>query len=144
MKLYLIGSLRNPAIPEIANAIAELGVEVFADWHCAGEKADDSWQAHETARGKTYAQALEGYAANHVFSFDKHHLDTSDMAVLVLPAGKSGHLELGYMAGRGKPCWILFDQNPPRWDVMVKFANVAFDLPSLLNSIRSTICSSSG
>jgi nucleoside 2-deoxyribosyltransferase len=39
-----------------------------------------------------------------------------------MPAGKSAHLELGYMIGRGKPCFVLFDEEPERWDVMYQFA----------------------
>jgi nucleoside 2-deoxyribosyltransferase len=41
-----------------------------------------------------------------------------------MPAGKSGHLELGYMIGCGKPCIIYFNEEPDddRWDVMVQFA----------------------
>ena len=46
-----------------------------------------------------------------------------DIAVLVLPAGKSGHLELGYMIGSGKRGYILFDDDVEdcRWDVMYQF-----------------------
>jgi nucleoside 2-deoxyribosyltransferase len=39
-----------------------------------------------------------------------------------MPAGKSGHLELGYFVGRGKPAFILFDEVPTRFDVMHQFA----------------------
>ena len=65
---------------------------------------------------------MSGHAANHVFHFDLKHLDDSDVAVLFLPAGKSGHLELGYVLGKGKRGYILLD-NPERWDVMYKFAH---------------------
>ena len=130
--IYLIGSLRNPEIPRIGNYIRSLGVEVFDDWFAGGKIADDEWQEYETTRKRDYASALKGYAADHVFAFDKHHLDRSHAGILVLPAGKSGHLELGYLAGQGKPTYILFDQVPERWDVMYKFATeVFFDLEDL-------------
>jgi nucleoside 2-deoxyribosyltransferase len=61
-----------------------------------------------------------------VFEFDKFHLDRCDAAVLLMPAGKSAHLELGYMRGKGKPGFILFDEEPERYDVMVKFATDIF------------------
>ena len=38
-----------------------------------------------------------------------------------MPAGKSGHLELGYMIGQGKPCFVFFEEEPERWDVMHQF-----------------------
>lgn len=137
MKVYIIGSLRNPVIPEVANQLRKLGHDVFDDWYSAGEKADDSWQAYETARGNTYQEALKGHAAKHVFGFDKSHLDSADVGVLVLPAGKSGHLELGYLAGRGKLTYVLFDKSPERWDVMYQFASgVCFSFDELISTIR--------
>ena len=121
MKLYLIGSLRNPEIPKISQEIREAGIEVFDDWYAAGPEADDYWKKYEEERGRSYVEALEGYAAEHVFEFDKYHLDRCDGCILALPAGKSGHLEAGYMVGRGKPTYILLD-TPDRWDVMYQFA----------------------
>jgi nucleoside 2-deoxyribosyltransferase len=132
--------LRNEAIPEIANRLEAAGFEVFADWFAAGPIADDSWKAYEKARGKTYKEALNGYAAKHVFDFDLYHLNRSNAGVLVLPAGKSGHLELGYLMGQGKPGYILFDKEPDdfRWDVMYKFAKgVCFNVDELIEELKA-------
>lgn len=139
MKLYLIGSLRNPEIPRIGNKLRELGFDVFDDWFAAGPEADDYWKEYEEERGGDYFQALKGIACNHVFGFDQHHLDTCDMAVLVLPAGRSGHLELGYVAGQGKPTFILADEElgKSRWDVMYRFAtDVSRDEAEMLAYLR--------
>jgi len=122
MIIYLIGSLRNPEVPLYAKALREAGHEVFDDWFAAGPEADDYWRDYEIQRGHSFIQALDGYAANHVFEFDKHHINRADAAVLVLPAGKSGHLELGYAIGLGKLGYILLDNNPERYDVMYRFA----------------------
>ena len=124
-KIYLIGSLRNPEVPKIAKRIRELGFEVFDDWYAAGPEADDKWRDYEKARGHTYKEALKGFAADHVYKFDLKHLNECDMAVLHLPTGKSGHLELGYVIGKGKIGYILLD-NPERWDVMYLFARGVF------------------
>jgi hypothetical protein len=124
--IYLIGSLRNPKVPEIANQLRERGLNVFDDWYAAGETADDSWRDYEKAKGLTFMEALKGAAARNVFEFDKRHLQLSDAVVLVCPAGKSGHLELGWMLGQGKPGFILLD-NPDRWDVMYQFATLVTD-----------------
>src|SRR5205814_161576 len=85
--IYIIGSLRNPEIPSIGNAIRQLGYDVFDDWHAAGPTADDEWTRYEKIRNHSYAEALAGRAAGHVFSFDKSHLDRCDAAVLALPGG---------------------------------------------------------
>ena len=87
----------------------------------AGPTADDNWRDYEKAKGNSYMQALDGFAAGNVFSFDKRHLETAHSVLLVLPAGKSAHLELGWCLGKGKPGCILLD-SPERWDVMYKFA----------------------
>ena len=141
--VYLIGSLRNPEVNRIAAAIRELGYEVFDDWTAAGSFADDSWRDYEKQRGHTYPQALQGFAAKHVFAFDKFHLDRADIAVLLMPAGKSGHLELGYFLGKGKPGYVMFDQEPERFDVMYQFARGVFleeqGLLDALAELRRTI-----
>jgi nucleoside 2-deoxyribosyltransferase len=124
--VYLIGSLRNDRIPAIGNALRDAGFEAFDDWYGAGHEADDKWRDYENLRGRDHKEALYGFAARHVFAFDKFHLDRCDYAVLVMPAGKSGHLELGYFVGRGKPGFILFDDVPERYDVMHNFATDVF------------------
>ncbi len=126
MRIYLIGSLRNIMIPGIAARIRTLGFDVFDDWYAAGPEADDYWQKYEKERNHDFAEALAGHAAKHVFEYDRHHLDDCSIGVLVLPAGKSGHLEAGYLIGQGKPVYILLDQEPDRYDVMYKFANGIF------------------
>ena len=134
--IYLIGSLRNPAIPALGNLLREQGFDVFDDWYAAGPGADDCWKDYSEARGQSYAAALEGYAAQHVFSFDRKHLDRCDAAVLVYPAGRSCGIEFGYMIGQGKPGWVLLDA-PDRWDVMVKFATGwSFSPDELVHSMR--------
>ena len=122
-KVYIIGSLRNPEVPELAKQIRELGFEVFDDWHGTGPEADDYWQKYEENRGRPYHEALYGYAATNTFEFDKSHIDAADIGILLLPAGKSGHLEIGYMTGQGKRTYILFNDTPERWDVMYRFVN---------------------
>jgi len=100
MKIYLIGSLRNTRIPDIANALAsdpQLGEhEVFADWFSPGPEADGFWKAYEERRGRNFLEAIKGPHAKHVFDYDKKWLDWAEVAVLALPAGRSAHLELGY------------------------------------------------
>lgn len=134
--VYLIGSLRNPLIADIANKIeAATGYEAFASWFAAGPEADDRWRDYEKARNPTggVREAVYGYAAEHCFEFDKKHLERADAVVLVMPAGKSGHLELGWALGKGKKGFILFDQEPERYDLMLRFADgIATSLDELV------------
>ena len=86
--IYLMSGLRNrKEVIKLANRIEkEIGIEVFDDWLSPGKHADDHWKEYERARGRTYKQALEGYAAQHIFAFDKFHLDRCDGCILLLPA----------------------------------------------------------
>lgn len=129
--------MRNPRVPEVAKALRGAGIDAFDDWYSPGELADDRWQAYEKARGRTYREALAGYHAQHVFALDKMHLDRCAACVLVAPAGKSGHLELGYMIGRGKPGYILLDGEPDRFDIMTLFATGIFEsVDDLLEALK--------
>jgi len=135
--VYLMGALKNPKIPVIGNELRKMGFDVFDDWFSPGPEADDFWRKYEKVKGTSYKEALDGWAAKHIFEFDKSHLDRCDMAVLAMPAGKSCHLELGYMIGCGKPCWVLFDNEPERWDIMYRFANgVFFDIEELKEELK--------
>ena len=135
--VYLIGSLRNPKIPLLGVELRKLGFDVFDDWHGVGPEADDHWQAYEKIRGRSYGDALVGRANFHTFEFDKANLDRCDIAVLVMPAGKSGHLELGYAIGQGKTGLVLFEEEPERWDAMYLFADaVFFDWDKFIDSMK--------
>ena len=134
--IYLIGSLRNPKVPEVANTLRAQGYDVFDDWFAAGPEADDFWKTYSQARGEDYETALRGYAAKHVFNFDKYHLNRCDAAILVYPAGRSCGIEFGYAIGQGKPGWVLLD-SPDRWDIMVKFATGwYFDMDNLVKAVQ--------
>lgn len=141
--IYLIGSLRNPEVPVFAEQLRAAGFEVFDDWYAAGPEADDRWRDYEKGRGHSFIEALDGHAANHVYHYDRSHLDRADAAVLLLPAGKSGHLELGYIMGAGKPGYIVLGDEPERFDVMYRFANQVFNhkgLDKLVEQLRSDLC----
>ena len=52
--IYVIGSLRNEQVPNIANKLRKAGHEVFDDWYAAGPEADDYWQTYEKGKGHVY------------------------------------------------------------------------------------------
>lgn len=135
--IYLIGSMRNPKVPILANELRKAGFDIFDDWYSPGKNADDEWQAYEQARGRTFREALEGEHAWDVFEFDRSHLDSCDKAVLVAPAGKSAHIELGYIIGSGKPAYVYMEHEPERFDIMYRFATgVCISIPELILALH--------
>lgn len=135
--IYLAGSLKNPLIPDVGNALREAGYDALDDWWAAGPDADDYWRTYERYRGRNYIDALGGRAAQNIFHFDQAYLDLADAVVLVSPAGKSTHLELGYALGSGKPGFILEENEPSRYEVMPNFAwRICSSLEELIESLN--------
>jgi nucleoside 2-deoxyribosyltransferase len=138
--IYVAGSLRNPNMLDIRDRLTDALPEhqVFMDWYAAGPEADDHWKAYYQSKGLDYLSALKEPASVNVYNFDKKFIDQSDYMVLVLPAGKSGHMELGYQIGRGKHGIILLDgsSSEERWDIMYQFASlVTYDLKEVMKYI---------
>ncbi len=126
-KIYLIGSLRNKYVTYAANLLREDGHEVFDNWHAAGPKADEHWREYEEQRGHSFIEALDGPTAENNFALDMKWLRWCDTGILVLPAGRSGHMELTWLAALGGVgTHIVLDpeeeDNPERWDLMYKLA----------------------
>ena len=140
--IYVIGSMRNPEVLRVAKMLRAAGFDVFDDWFSPGEQADDKWQEYERDRGRTYEEAINGFHAKHVFELDYNHLRRCHAAVLVMPAGKSAHIELGWVVGKGKPAFVLFDKEPERYDIMYRFAytsggSVCFNDAGLMYAINN-------
>jgi nucleoside 2-deoxyribosyltransferase len=57
-----------------------------------------------------YLTALTSDEAKRGYRFDKDALDWCDTRVLLLPCGRSAHLEAGYAIGRQKPTFIVLDE----------------------------------
>jgi len=124
--IYVIGSMRNPRIPIVAEMLRAIGWDAFDDWYSPGHECDDRWQDYERQRGRTFREALEGHHAKHAFALDEQHIERCDAGLLVLPAGKSAHIELGVFRGMKKPRYILMNGEPERFDLMYRFATKIF------------------
>lgn len=137
--IYIIGSLRNKNVSAIANKIRKINKEweVFDSWLAPGPHADDFLRDYAKGKGLTYKETLQDWAATHIFAFDKKHITRSTDVVLVMPGGKSAHLELGWALGRGKRGYVLFDKEPKRIDIMYQFAtDIFFNFDELAEELK--------
>lgn len=125
--VYVAGSLRNPRIVEVGNMLRAQGYDAMDEWFSGGPEADDYWKKYEQARGRNYKDAVKGRAAQNIFLFDQAHIDLADAFVLVLPAGKSGHMELGRALSNGIPTFLLMDDADARYEVMPGLADAVCD-----------------
>ncbi len=105
-KIYVASSWRNQEQPKIVDALRGEGHEVY-DFRNPAQgnngfgwrQIDPDWIGWSPAK---YAQLIFHPVALSGFKFDKDGLDWCDTCVLVLPCGRSAHLEAGYAAGQGK------------------------------------------
>jgi len=140
LSIYLIGALKNELrIPEIGNSLRTEGYDVMDEWITPGEHADENWQRYEKIRGRNYKEALKGRAATNIFMFDRSYIDVFDVAILIMPCGKSGFLELGYAKGRSKKTFIFLDgKDPERYDIMPNFADkICLTLEELIQELKT-------
>lgn len=112
MKVYLASSWRHPDLDAIRNALRGQGIEVY-DFR---EQGGFNWRdvlGCDPARISQYEvlAALSRPEALAQFNVDLEALQECDVLLLVLPSGRSAHLEAGYFAGRGKPVFTLFAPN---------------------------------
>ena len=71
---------------------------------------------------------LEDERSKRAFQEDKKWLDWAEVCLLILPAGKSAHLEAGYAKGQGKQLIIWQNEYPKgEFDVMYGFADLITD-----------------
>ena len=137
--IYVIGSLRNKIVPDMANKlrVANKDWEIFDSWYSPGPHADDYLRDYCKGKGLSYKQTLQDYAANHIYEFDKKHIKRATDVVMIMPAGKSGHLELGWGLGQGKRGYIFFSETPKRVDVMYQFAtDIFFNFEELVEELK--------
>ena len=74
------------------------------------------------------------------FQEDRKMIDWADAVILILPSGRSSHLEAGYAVGRGKKLFILGGFERGEFETMYGFADGLYrfplDLPDLLNALK--------
>ncbi len=126
-RIYIASSWRNATgVRVLAPALRAAGHEVYA--FCeerAGHYAmsPNALAEIDPSRRMTSREALATAHAQQAFAADKGGLDWADTCVLLLPSGRSSHLEAGYTVGQGKDLFILdYEQAPGQWDVMYLFA----------------------
>ena len=81
---------------------------------------------------------LEDRRSQKAFAEDKKWLDWADTCILMLPSGRSAHLEAGYAKGCGKKLYIVGDFPPGEFDVMYGVADGLYrpeDFPKLMRRL---------
>jgi len=136
-RIYIASSWKNADwVRRLADLLRSQGHEVFdftdtknrvpgLDKFVFGAK---EWAAHS---GKSpdeikYKDFLTWPPTKRAFASDKAGIDWADTVVLLLPSGRSSHLEAGYAVGRDKCLFIYGDLPVGEFDAMYGFAKHCF------------------
>lgn len=126
MKLYVASSWRNKYQPGVVERLREAKHEVY-DFRNPGDgkqgfawsEIDPKWQKWTP---RQFADALKHPLAVSGFENDWKGMQWADACILVLPCGRSAHLEAGYFVGAKKPIWIYCPELPEP-ELMYKMTN---------------------
>lgn len=116
-RVYVASSWRNPHQPGVVAALREDGHDVYdfrnprpGDQGFSWSEIDRGWEDW-TPLG--FRSALEHPIAQQGFDSDFGAMRWADTFVLVLPSGRSSHLELGWATGRGKRTAVMLAEGEP-------------------------------
>ena len=125
-RIYLASSWRNTTQPIFLRMLRDAGHEVY-DFrnpeNASGfqwKSLDPEWQ-NWTAR-EYRVNLLKNPLASHGYLNDMRAMEWADTCVLLLPCGRSAHLEAGWFAGRGKRL-IILTQDGEEPELMALMAN---------------------
>jgi hypothetical protein len=117
-RIYVASSWRNEHQQGVVGLLRAAGHEVYDfknpapgqhgfHWRDCGGAAAEDGPGNGAKTIPTYLAAIVSQRARDGFALDKQALDWCDTCVLVLPCGRSAHLEAGYTAGQGKDTYFL-------------------------------------
>lgn len=141
--VYVASSWRNTYQPSVVAALRDAGHEVYDFRDGAGfswSEVDPAWESWTTAG---WEEGLHTAAAEAGFGRDLRGMQAATLFVVVLPCGRSAHLEAGWACGRGLPTlfWVP-PQDRVEPDLMVMLAGhdalVVGDLSALVERVTKT------
>lgn len=113
MKIYVASSWRNDYQPDVVRALRELDHDVYDFKNPSPGDNGFHWSEVDGGyKGWTpleYVHALQHPISQAGFKSDFDAMQWADACVLVLPCGRSAHIEAGWFVGCGKPLLILLD-----------------------------------
>jgi len=122
----------------VVMALRDAGHEVYdfknptvGDVGFAWSDIDPDWQDWTNEQ---YIDALDHPIAQAGFKSDFDAMKWADTFVLVLPCGRSAHLELGWAVGAGRETFIILEKMEP--ELMIKMCHhICTDVNQVIESL---------
>ena len=139
MKIYVASSWRNQRQPFIVEGLRKAAHEVYdfknpreGDNGFGWREIDEDWQHWSQSK---FRSALSDPVAEKGFKSDFDAMKWAEVFVLVMPCGRSAHLELGWAVGAGKRTIILLSDGEP--ELMYKMVDyLCVDFVEVLKSLE--------
>lgn len=141
LRIYVASSWRNNHQPGVVEVLRKDGFEVY-DFKNPPSRAGFGWRQLSLGDPADWTTALWREALKHPvavagFNSDMGALRSCDVCVLVLPCGRSAHLELGWAAGAGKRTVVLAAPTLDEPELMVKACDaLMLNTAELLDVVR--------
>lgn len=125
--VYVASSWRNPNQPFVISQMRQAGIDCYDfrnpspgntgfSWRDVGGSSPSDMEARlplpkgsDLVTASTYMRMINHPVAIDGFNHDFEAMQAADTFVLLLPCGKSAHLELGWAVGFGKRTAILLE-----------------------------------
>jgi hypothetical protein len=127
--VYVASSWRNALQPGVVSFLREHGHEVYdfrnpaeGDHGFSWRECDPSWIPGSPTSAQRMTDMLATPAARRGFDNDSNGMSSSWACVLVLPCGRSAHLEAGWFAAMGRPL-VVFAPSPTEPELMYLLAS---------------------
>lgn len=141
-RIYAASSWRNPHQPWIVARLRNHGHQVY-DFRnppngvkgFAWSEIDPDWQGWSAER---YRELLTTHPiASRGFLNDLRGMQWADTCLLILPCGRSAHLEAGWFCGQGKRC-IVLTQDGEEPELMALLANeICVSIEEVIGALKS-------
>lgn len=137
-RIYIASSWRNTEQTSLVQALRRAGHEVYDFRNPAPGNTGFHWSSIDPKWKEwtptVFADAVLTHpTARKGFDFDRSALDAAQVCVLLLPSGRSAHLEAGYAAGQGKRVLVYLSPKEFEPELMYLLADgFVHDTTSLL------------
>lgn len=141
MRIYLASSWKNQEeVLILAETLERHGFEVDAFCRSSDSRYAFHWSELVDDEGDLkYYDAIEMLAdprTQRAFKEDRKWLDWSECVIMIMPCGRSSHLEGGYAKGQGKLLYIYGEFPKGEFDVMYGLADRLFRVEQLKDLIK--------
>lgn len=140
MNIYVASSWRNELQQEIVRLLREAGHEVYDFKNPAPGNNGFHWSEIDpqwsTWSPQQFKDGLCHEIAGAGFWSDMNALEECDCCVLLLPSGRSAHLEAGWAIGAGKPTAILLAKGMEPELMYAMTPHICVDIPELLEAVE--------